>query len=247
MQSSEVLRPTNTGKRRYLAIAQQLLNDVQRNEFGSEGRLPADRDLAARFQVSRATLREAVFALELVGILEVRHGDGTYVTRFRRDEALNRPHDLAEQPRHVIDARIILEPPVSSLVAIQRENLEVSALISDLDRAESLIGNIEQLSTFVNLALKFHADLVSACPNRILAKFTSELVEVDRQPLWLLINQIILQEKTAQETLLREHREILDAILSGAPEQAGLSMHSHLSANKGLLFRPRSSGNSWDS
>lgn len=236
MQSSDVFQARQTSKRRYLAIAQQLLNDVQRNEFGPEGRLPADRDLAARFQVSRATLREAVFALELVGILEVRHGDGTYVTRFRRDEALNRPHDLAEQPRHVIDARLTLEPPVSSLIALHREDLDVDSIVSDLEHAESMIGAIEQLPTFVNLALKFHADLVAACPNRILGKFTSELVEVDRQPLWLLINQIILQDKSAQEALLKEHREVLAAILSGASERAQASMHSHLSANKRMLF-----------
>lgn len=223
-------------RRRYLAVAQQLLSDVQRGEFGELGRLPADRDLAARFGVSRATVREAIFSLELVGVLDVRHGDGTFVSRFRLTNPWHQAHELTEQPRQVIDARMTLEPPVSALVAQQPDLLRLDALLADLDRAERLMGQPEHLPTFVNLAMRFHADLVAACPNTILARFTSELVEVDQQPLWLLLNQICLQDRPAQEALLREHRGVLEAIRAGDPDVAQHHMHEHLLANKRLLF-----------
>lgn len=241
MQSSDLgnTEPRSAGareQRRYLAVAQQLLSEVQRGEFGEQGRLPADRDLAMRFAVSRTTLREAIFALELVGVLNVRHGDGTFVTRFRLNSPGHRAHELAEQPRQVIDARLTLEPPLSALIAQQPDRLRIDALLADLDRVEAMIGDATHLPTFVNLAMRFHADLVSACPNAILARFTSELVEVDQQPLWILLNQVCLQDRPAQETLLREHRGVLDAIRAGSPEAAQLHMHEHLLANKRLLF-----------
>lgn len=70
-------RPGRTTTRLYIAVAQQLLTAIATGEYAPRTRLPGDRDLTERLDVSRATAWEAILALEIVGAVEVRHGDGT--------------------------------------------------------------------------------------------------------------------------------------------------------------------------
>jgi DNA-binding FadR family transcriptional regulator len=236
MQSPDQLGRSSLPQRRYLRVAQALLSEIQQGGLVAGARLPSDRELATKFEVSRASVREALFALELSGAIVVRHGDGTYVADLSRGLSKRYGHEIDSTPEHVIAARLVVEPPVSRLLAASPRDLDLDQVQRELDLAARLIDEPAQLSDFVNHSMAFHADLAARCPNRILSHFASELVEIDRQPLWVLINQIILQDLKNRVQLIDDHQRVLDAIRSDGPQRAEDAMKDHLWRNKEQLF-----------
>lgn len=236
MQSSDHSPESSLPRRRYLRIAQALLSEIQQGGLAAGARLPSDRDLATKFEASRATVREALFAMELSGAIVVRHGDGTYVADLSRGLANRFGHEIGSTPEHVIEARLVVEPPISRLLAANPGDLDLDKVQRDLDAAAELIDEPARLPDFVNHSMAFHADLAAMCPNHILNHFASELVEIDRQPLWVLINQIILQERKKRGELIEDHQRVLDAIRKDGANGAEHAMRDHLQRNKAQLF-----------
>ncbi len=229
------------GGRRYLAVARRLLSAIQQDVYRPGERLPADRELAERFGVSRPTAREAILALELVGAITVRHGDGTYVAdpgaRF-----LDRARiDFGASPREVMQARITVEPPVSALLTQHADAASLAEIQRELDEAAALVDDVSALPTFVDYSLRFHARLAALCRNPILNHVVSELVDVDSQPLWALVNQLALRTRASRVTAIREHQAILDTVAAGDPAAAERAMREHLLANERHIFFPDSS------
>ncbi|QRP42646.1 FadR/GntR family transcriptional regulator [Amycolatopsis sp. FDAARGOS 1241] len=241
MQSSD---QSALPQRRYLRVAQALLSEIQQGGLAAGARLPSDRELATKFEVSRASVREALFALELSGAITVRHGDGTYVADLRRGLSQRSGREIGSTPEHVIAARLVVEPPVSRLLAASPGDLDLDKVQRELDLAIGLIDEPAQLPDFVNHSMAFHADLAAMCPNHLLSHFASELVEIDRQPLWVLINQIVLQDHKNRVQLITDHQRILDAIRSDGPQGAEDAMRDHLRLNKEQLF-PGQAGIEW--
>jgi DNA-binding FadR family transcriptional regulator len=228
--------PLPVTRRRYLAVAQTLLTAIQQGRFQPGGRLPSDRELAERLGVSRPTAREALLALELIGAINVRHGDGTYISemhhRFFHDAGL----DFGSSPAEVMQARITVEPPVSGLLTGRVNPEELDRIQADLDAAAGMIDDLGALPAFVELSLRFHGRLAALCENRILNHVVSELVDIDRQPLWALLNQMVLRTKQSRVTVLEEHQAILDTVRAGDPDAAERVMRAHLQENKRQLF-----------
>ena len=235
MQSSDHTAGSEP-RRKYLRIAQALLSEIQQGGMSPGARLPSDRELASKYEASRASVREALFALELSGAIVVRHGEGTYVADLRHGLSSRYGHEIGSTPDHVISARLVIEPSVSRILAADPGDLDLDAVQRDLDAATGLIDDLGQLSHFVNYSMAFHADLAALCPNHILNHFASELVEIDRQPLWVLINQIILQDRENRVQLIDDHQRVLDAIRIDGPDKAEAAMKDHLQRNQGQLF-----------
>ncbi|MEV4603039.1 GntR family transcriptional regulator [Amycolatopsis sp. NPDC049253] len=244
MQSSDHSERTSLPQRRYLRVAQALLSEIQQGGLTAGARLPSDRDLSVKFEVSRASVREALFALELSGAIVVRHGDGTYVADLSRGLFKRSGHEIGSTPEHVIAARLVVEPPLSRLLAANPGDLDLDKVQHELDLAARLIDEPAQLPDFVNHSMAFHADLAAMCPNHILSHFALELVEIDRQPLWVLINQIVLQDRENRLKLINDHQRILDAIRHDGPRSAEDAMRDHLRLNKEQLF-PGQAGVEW--
>src|SRR4051794_17921481 len=114
--------------RLYLSVAQDLLTAMAEGEYVPGVRMPGDRELAAQLNVSRATVREAILALELVGAVEVRHGDGTYVRGAPAGVSGIEGSALDVAPRELIEARRNLEPVVASLAAVRIDTATLQAL-----------------------------------------------------------------------------------------------------------------------
>jgi GntR family uxuAB operon transcriptional repressor len=226
----------SASRRRYLAVAQTLLAAIQQGRFEPGGRLPSDREVAEQLGVSRPTAREAILALELIGAVTVRHGDGTYVSQLHRRPFDVSGLDFGSNPKEVMEARIVLEPPVSGLLARDAEPADLDRVQEELDAAGKLIDDVASLPAFVDLGMDFHARLTRLCSNRILVHVVSDLVDVDRQPLWVLLNQMVLQTRQSRATMVEEHQRVLDAVRAGNPEDAEQVMRTHLHANKRQLL-----------
>src|SRR5579863_2321877 len=106
-------------RRRYLDVAEEVLRAVAVGTIGAGDRLPNERELAERCDVSRATVREAILALELGGVVEVRPGSGTYLTGLGVPSANLVAPTVDSSPRELLHARQIIEPAVVQLCAMR--------------------------------------------------------------------------------------------------------------------------------
>ncbi|GAA1588681.1 FadR/GntR family transcriptional regulator [Kribbella karoonensis] len=195
------------------AIKQMIVS----GELQPGDRLPREADLAARLGLSRNSLREAVKALALIRVLEVRQGDGTYVTSL--DPAL-----LMETMAFVLDlqqdasvleffeVRRILEPAAAARAALRMPDTEVTAMRALLDDLGEDPSADDQLACDV----EFHRLLAIGSGNRALAS----IIESLRQPTYRARIWRGLTQTGAVHRSLAEHRSILDAIAAREPEVA---------------------------
>ena len=233
METSE--EPPLSG-RRYLAVAQNLLNRITSGDYPPGSRLPAHTEIAAQAGVSRATAREAFLVLEIIGAIEVRHGDGTFVRGPAVRLGGNNGSPLDAPPRELIETRLLLEPVVASLAAERMDPERLAALSQLVDQQQALVDEPDQVARFVTLGLEFHAGIAPACGNSVLADIVGQLVDIQRHPLWALVNQQAMSDKTSRQHQVDEHRAILDAVRHGRAELVGTEMRRHLGALDRTMF-----------
>ncbi|WP_028923555.1 FadR/GntR family transcriptional regulator [Pseudonocardia acaciae] len=223
--------------RLYLSVAQDLLTAVARGDYSPGVRLPGDRELAGRLDVSRATVREAILALELIGAVEVRHGDGTYVRGPHPGVAGIEESALDVAPKELIGARRALEPVVASLAAAHADPDTLRALGRNVDEAAELVDEPAELPRFMDLGLRFHAVLAAGCGNSLLAEIVGQFVSAETHPLWLLVNQHAVSSPAARAGQLREHRAVLAALAGGDADAARDAMSAHLASVDTVIFQ----------
>ena len=103
-------------RRLYLEVATQLEQQSQNGQIRPGERLPSERDLAGRFEVSRPTIREAMIALEIAGLVDIKTGSGIYVLA-QTETLVPRSLDDVPGPFEVLEARLLIEPQAASLAA----------------------------------------------------------------------------------------------------------------------------------
>ncbi|AKA02935.1 GntR family transcriptional regulator [Streptomyces noursei ZPM] len=180
-------------------------------------RLPRESELAAELGLSRNSLREAVRALSLIRILDVRQGDGTYVTSLD-------PQLLLEAMSFVVDfhrddtvleflaVRRILEPAATGMAAGRLPTSELDALQAALDA----LGPEPALEDLIAGDLEFHRRIVAAAGNSVLCSLLDGLSgPTTRARIWRGLTQ-----KDAVARTLAEHRAILGALRDGDAEAA---------------------------
>jgi GntR family transcriptional repressor for pyruvate dehydrogenase complex len=180
-------------------------------------RLPREADLATSLGLSRSSLREAVRALSLVRILDVRQGDGTYVSSLASDSLLDALNFIVEFHRdasvlELLEVRRILEPAASARAAVSISAESITALEALLNRATPQ-SSVEEL---VKADVEFHRAIAVAAGNTVLASLIESLSgPTQRARVWRGMTQ-----EGALERTLDEHRAIFDAISRRDPEMA---------------------------
>ena len=222
--------------RRYLAVAQEVLGTVAAGTFRAGDRLPTDRELAVQHGVSRATAREAVLALELIGVVEVRHGEGVYL---RPSPVLVGGPDgpaLGAPPRELIESRRVVEPAVAELVATRAGADGLAVLADELAEAEEIVRDPRSLPRFMELGLHFHSRLADACGNSLLAGMVTQLVDAEAHPLWTLVNQHAVGSTHARLGQLEEHQTVFRAVRERDATAARDAMAQHLGHLAQIIF-----------
>lgn len=209
---------------------------IAQGDYAAGDRLPPDREIAARTGVSRPTAREALLALELIGAVEVRHGDGAYVSGPSAQVGGTSGSPLDAPPRELIETRRTLEPAVAAFAAVRITSERLAALRRNIDESSELSHEPAQMPRFISLGLSFHADLAPGCGNSLLADIVAQLVNVEMHPLWALVNQQAMSSLTARESQMADHRAILEAIAAGDPSRARGAMSAHLIALDSAIF-----------
>lgn len=180
-------------------------------------RLPKEADLAAELGLSRSSLREAVRALSLINILDVRRGDGTYVTSLEPAVMLEALSFIVDFHRDAsvlefLQVRRILEPAATAMAAERVTDAEVTDLRELLDR----LGPHPEVDDLVASDLEFHRRIAASSGNSVLCSLLDTVsAPTTRARVWRGLTQSGARERT-----LDEHRAIVDALAAHDPDVA---------------------------
>jgi GntR family transcriptional regulator, transcriptional repressor for pyruvate dehydrogenase complex len=206
---------------------------IATGEWGPGTRLPRESDLAQQLGLSRNSLREAVRALSLARVLEVRQGDGTYVSSLDPSELLEPTLSATNllRGRTVLDlfgVRRMLEPEAAALAARAADPQVLADLRRELERMIAAGDDAEEL---VNADAAFH-DVIAAAPgNGVLRALLRSLsTRTARARLWHGI-----AERGALDLAREEHKRIYDAIAAGDADLARAATLLHIVTNETWL------------
>ena len=208
-------------------------------EFRAGSKLPPERDLAAKLGLSRNSLREAVRALALIGVLDTRVGDGTYVTSLDADLLLTGMGFVGEllDSKTLLEAhqvRRILEPFATGLAATRLSEKDFAELEDILERMEQA----DRTQAFVDADNDFHRVINSAAGNATLASLIHNLAGgMMRARLWRTAT-----EQDAADITRQRHRDIYLALRAGDAGRASAADLIHLAENERWLEMMLASG-----
>jgi GntR family transcriptional repressor for pyruvate dehydrogenase complex len=208
-------------RRLYEQIAQQLLSHIRTSGLRPGDRLPPERELAAKLGVSRASLAQALVALEILGVLNVRHGSGAVIVSLISDhqvvEAL-RAH--ASRLPDIIEARAALEVKLASLAASRRTSADLAAID---DALTGMAADIDAGGRGIEGDEAFHAAVTAAGHSPLLERLMQEISDLIAET---RVESLGQPGRPAQS--LAGHRAIAEAIRARDAVAAASAMEEHI-------------------
>jgi GntR family transcriptional repressor for pyruvate dehydrogenase complex len=205
-------------------ICRKLVGHLIRGDWQPGQRIPPERELCVKLGVGRASLREALKALEIMGMIEIRLGDGTYVCD--RSEFLSRPllwaiMGSSEAGAHeLVEARQLIEVELAGLAAERASGDDLKRIGGQLDRMGASLGSTED---FMQADVEFHLAIGQAAHNSILMN----ALQLIRNLMQRWIGSSLSVEGTAARAL-NQHKEIFMAVAKKNSSAARFAMHNHL-------------------
>ena len=214
---------TTDTRKLYQQVAGSISADITSGRYATGHRLPSERDLAEEFGVSRPTVREAMIALEIRGLVEARHGSGIYVTRKAADGP---DPDLDIGAFELTEARRLFEGEAAALAATIITEEELAEL-------EEVLGQMVDENAFTAFTgeqadRRFHLSIAKATRNAAIVMTVETLWDLRyRSP--LCVAMLERARKVGVRPLIDDHRVILTALRSREPQAAREAMRDHLS------------------
>lgn len=205
-------------------IAARLVSLIAEQQLRPGDKLPPERDLAAAMRVSRPSLREALRALAMLNVVEIRQGSGTYVAAPKPEVMIAR-FDLVfalddATFAELLEARQMLEPGLAALAAARATDEDLAHLRACLDRAAA---SVEDVEAFLAADFELHEAINAAARNQVIARFMDSLARLS----------VASRRRTGTDPAVRarslvEHRAIVDAVSCRDPEAAAAIMRQHI-------------------
>jgi DNA-binding FadR family transcriptional regulator len=209
-------------RRLYRQIADQIRSLIRSGEFAPGSRLPPERDLAKQLGVSRPSVREALIALEVEGLVEVRIGSGIYVLGDGRAGA--KEPEAAAGPFELLRARYVIESECAALAAKSAKKGQLAAIEEALDQMERELSGEKPPLDGDRI---FHLRIAEATGNGALVAVVKMLWE---ERTGALYQQLEHHYDSPQlwTTAIAEHRAVFNAIASRDTAAARAAMQRHL-------------------
>ncbi|WP_116090331.1 FadR/GntR family transcriptional regulator [Sphingomonas crusticola] len=208
------------GGKLYRRIVQAIVTDIASGVFPIGSRLPAERDLTERFGVSRPTIREAMIALEMQGLVEARKGSGVFVLASTSG---NVDEELDVGAFEITEARRLIEGEVAAVAATEIDEEELVQLRLLLDEMAQ-----EDVAAAEDADRRFHIAIAEATRNSAIIAVVTDFWDMRfRSP---LARQVLVKAGSlGTRERLEEHGRILRALEARDPAEARLAMRGHLS------------------
>jgi GntR family transcriptional repressor for pyruvate dehydrogenase complex len=218
----EALRPF-VRPRLYEQLVERLLDHIQAEGLLVGDRLPPERELAAQLAVSRASVSQALVALEVQGVIDVRHGDGAVILDIPPERQLLAAIGARRNRlREVIEAREALETKLAALAAQRRTDDDLATIDDALD---GMANDVARGGRGVTGDERFHAAVTAAAHSGLLARLMAEISELIRETRI----ESLSQPGRPRESL-DAHRKVADAIRDRDPGRAATAMADHIAA-----------------
>lgn len=215
-------------------ICRKMVTHLIRGDWQPGERIPAERELCQQLGVGRASLREALKALEIMGMIETRVGDGTYAAE--RSNFLSRPllwaiiSSSESEAQELVDARTLIEVELVGLAAQRATTTDLAEIGKCLDKLEAAGSDLEKVQ---RADIAFHLAIADASHNNVL-----------RHALLLIRNLLrhwiadTLQIEGAVAKTIAEHHQIFVAIAKKDELTARSAMQRHLRYLPSFLLEP---------
>lgn len=216
--------------RLYVQVVEQVMDLLSGGSLVLGDRLPSERELSSRFQVSRASLRQALTAIEVSGYIETRPGSGTYVTAIPESQVQGSTSAFGTisnsvAPLEILEARALFEPGVARLAAIRRSEDDIAAMQALIDRmaADLKIGRDGWEADW-----GFHQAMGAATQNASVQALAKGFQEQMEQPVWSLMRARNLGRVGRAHAYNADHERVLQAIKHGDADLAQRMMAEHI-------------------
>lgn len=224
------------GKKVYEQIIDQVKDMIFDGQLKKGDKLPSERTLTEDLKVSRASIREAFSALEMIGLIESRHGEGTFIKENTDDNFL-KPLSLLfmlenDVERELIELRKMIEITGVRFAALRASESDLQEIASYVQMMEENSGDAV-MSRYADKG--FHYALAKATGNTLVFKLLNSISEVIDLYLARAMQRIVQDEQKIQ-TLIAQHKEIYEAICSKDESQAQKVMEKHLIWSENLLY-----------
>lgn len=211
-------------------ITDQIKSLIASGSLKPGDKLPSERELAEMFGVGRPSVREAMHALAFVGVLEIRPGDGTYLSETKVSLSDN---FLSDNPAHrytsfeLIEVRQAIEVESAALAAVRSTDEDKEKIMHTCQQTLNSKGNQEE---YVKADLLFHEAIAEATQNRFMVQMLQMARGLEKNPLYYRIHS----DPHMQEAVLL-HLDMAQAIADGNTDLARLSMGWHFELMKKAL------------
>lgn len=207
----------------YKIIMKQIKDIVKSGELKRGDKLPSERELALRLNVSRTSVREAIKALETLGLVESKHGGGNYIKNDFEDILLE-PLSIAfmllgSNNSEILELRKVIEPEVASMAAKNITENEIKELENIIEK----LSKTTDSKICASLDKEFHYVIAKASKNHLLSTIVFSVSS--------LIEEYIDESKMYEidrEKVINDHKIILEAIISHDSKKAFIEAKNHL-------------------
>ena len=214
----------------YQKVAANLAALISAGEFAGSDRLPAERQRAEMLNVSRATVREALIALECRQLIESRGGSGIYLSDRAKDlDTFAGGLDLGRSPEEIIDLRLIIEVDMAGRAAAAADKTLIAPIEKAVDQGwrDFEAGIYRRDDPMDDADRKFHFSIARASSNVLAGQLVSRLWASLRSPLIRHLENEVQIEQHAELSML-DHQRILDRIVDRDADGARDAMRRHL-------------------
>jgi len=215
-------------KKVYMKIVEQVQDLIKEGKLKLGDKLPPEHILAEKFGTSRPSVREALSALEILGVIESRGGKGNFIKDNLNSPLYERRFkelEEEESPFELLEARKAVETEIAGLAAEKAASEDIREIEEALDRMENTLNDTPRVMEFDR---EFHIAIAKAAHNSILFQMMNYLADGLKESLWVNIKEKSWALPGHPQKYLEEHTKLLEAIKKGDKKAARRTMYSHL-------------------
>lgn len=205
-------------------IAEHIMQLIQSGVLKPDQQLPPERDLALKLGVSRPSLREALRALSLLGVIVKRQGEGVFVSTLSSEALLAPLHFFVSLEPHRLDslfeARMVVEAGITRVAA---QHISADTLEQLRTCVEHGKKNIDSPAAFLQVDMRFHQLIVESTNNPFLVRVSQSLGILGKAS-----RELTVQLPGVRQQSHADHEDVLTALMNQDPDQASNAMQRHL-------------------
>src|ERR1700694_1244804 len=224
----DFFKPVRTS-RVYSEVVAQILALVERGQIHPGDRLPPERFLPEQLQVSRSSVREAMTALEVLGVVEIRAGRGIFVGRAQSNHLIEAVSSLTEEegPLEILASRLLIEPGIADLAAQRATPADLQGIRIQLELMQ------DQLDRGLDAwepDWGFHQAVGRAAGNSLVNSMLDVVTQRSESALWIRMRTHNFEHRDHAFRYLKQHREIMAAIEGRDGKLAYRVMRRHINS-----------------